>query len=220
MIRCLIALVACVVAIAAIGLRDHPDRSAPALDVPSRQTPIEAPVTADISKPAVESAPVVDKYALLLYTLAPHRHPQLVAALTAREAVDPRDLAASSERERELSRLLSNEEYSLYERLRESDAEQAVLRSFALDLDDSGDPLTPDQQHSLLLAKLAYADAIAALELTIAVNDRSDAGMEQRYATDVATVGLAHYRERFMEETRDFLNEAQWTALAAQEKDP
>ena len=164
-----------------------------------------------------DTTPFADKYAPLLDPLAPYRRQHVLEALASREVVDTADIVALADRERMLSLVLSNDEYALYEQLRESEQEVESVRALARQLEGSA-PLSAEQQRALLMAKLEHKAATAALELTLASTTIEHAGMEEIYATDVATAGLIHHQKQFLDAAHSYLDDTQWLALANQER--
>jgi hypothetical protein len=156
------------------------------------------------------------KYNALLEVLHVAAREKLQQALLARESVNPRDIYEIATYEREISKLLSQDEYALYERLRESEPERAHLERFAQQLAATS-PLTGAQERELLVAKLKHKYEVQALELQ--ANDRSDlSAMERGYARDIAVRGIDHYTKMFLDDVRVVLTEQQWLALEAFEK--
>lgn len=162
---------------------------------------------------------IAEKYALLLDGLDPSMRPRILAMLAARDNVDPLSSTSIADYERELSLALSGEKYALYEQLRESESEQASIRSFAQRLERTS-PLSLEQKHSLLLARLRSGNAIASLELQADMIDGESANMEDIYALDIATAGLAYHRQQFLNQARAFLSDEQWAALVEHEYEP
>jgi hypothetical protein len=158
------------------------------------------------------AASVAEKYDPLLVTLAAATREQLGELLIGREAAGTVDLYEITNWERRISLLLLEDEYSLYERLRESQRERAQVRAFAQQLLPTS-ALTPEQQRALLAAKLQHKDAVQTLELHAESAAMKASGMEREYARDIATQGLIHYERTFLDEARAVLSDEQWVAL-------
>ncbi len=154
---------------------------------------------AEEQEPAITIAP---KYAALLDQLPPLTASRLRALLA----------DSSARREREISLLLSAEEYSLYEQLRESDAIQAHLQVFANQVQTTS-PLHPEQQRALLLAKLNHSTAAQLLVLDPELDRANIPAMERAYARDLAAAGIDHHQRAFLDEVRPLLTAAQWSEL-------
>jgi hypothetical protein len=178
---------------------------------PPLAAPIESPAnTAALGSRAEENEQLHDrlveisaKYAALL-----DRLPLLTASRLQALLED-----SSVAREREISLLLSAEEYLLYEQLRESDALQAHLQAFASQVQTTS-PLHPDQQRALLLALLNHSTAAQLLVLDPELDQANFPAMERAYARDVAIAGIEHHDRAFLQEVRPLLTREQWSALA------
>ena len=220
MIRLAAGVFAIAVAWGALHLQTSSMRSSVefvAIDLQAR-APEEIGVHAsDDSAVADDTTLVADKYAPLLDALAPYRRQHVLEALASREIVDVADIVALADRERMLSLVLSNDEYALYEQLRESAQEIESVRALARALEGNA-PLSAEQQRVLLMAKLEHKAATAALELTLASTNIEHAAMEEIYASDVATAGLIHHRQQFLDAAHSYLDDTQWLALANQER--
>jgi hypothetical protein len=155
---------------------------------------------------------VARKYAVLFVALAPDARESLHRILVARESPVQDDAAEAAQWERRLSILLRQDEYALYEQLRESTREQAQLQAFARKVLETA-PLTPHQQHELLRAKLRHKQQRETLELQVDTPRPDLSIMEDGYARDVALQGVKHYAREFLDETRTVLSEEQWLAL-------
>ena len=164
-------------------------------------------------QPSPSTTAVPQKYAALLDQLPPMTASQLQALLQP----DTSDLAQLTAREREISLLLSADEYSLYEQLRESADIQTHLQTFA-DQIQSTHPLHPQQQRALLLAKLNHSAAAQMLTLDPQSAHPDMPAMEHTYARDVAVQGIDHHQRAFLEEVRPALTHEQWLALAEFER--
>ncbi|GFE80497.1 hypothetical protein GCM10011487_24970 [Steroidobacter agaridevorans] len=154
-------------------------------------------------------------YAVLLDQLPPVTVSRLQTLLADSEQVT--DLALLAAREREISLLLSAEEYSLYEQLRGSDAIQAHLQAFANQVETTS-PLHPEQRRGLLLAKLNHSTAAQLLVLDSELDEANIPAMERAYARDVAAAGIEHHERAFLDEVRPLLTTEQWSALAEFER--
>ncbi len=136
---------------------------------------------------------------------------QVLHALTLRETEDS-SIDAAIEIERQLSRLLDAQQYALYERLRDSQSDQAFVQAFARSL-DAELALSESQQRGLLLARLEHLYEVQALELQASVPRDDLATMEREYVRDVALQGIAHHRQQFLQAARAVLTSEQWRAL-------
>jgi hypothetical protein len=161
---------------------------------------------------------VADKYAALLETLTPDMRAQLSDLLANREVVDQTNLSEAAHWERQISLLLREDDYALYEQLRESQLEQARLQAFADQLLPIS-PLTSRQQHELLLAKLQHTRQVQALELQLDAPRADLSAMESGYARDIAAQGIGHHNRTFLEDVRWVLTEQQRLALERIETD-
>lgn len=164
-------------------------------------------------EPSSLSAAVSRKYAALLDQLPPLTASRLRTLL----GTETSDLAELATREREISLLLSSDEYSLYERLRESADIQAHLQRFTEQV-QSTCPLHPEQQRALLLAKLNHSATAQLLALDPAAEQTNLPAMERAYARDVALQGVDHHQRAFLAEMRPVLTSPQWLALAEFER--
>jgi hypothetical protein len=137
---------------------------------------------------------------------------RLLKILAAKENLQPENLVQISALDRELSLLLSENDYALYEQLRESDREQSHVHAFAKEVLGTS-PLTPQQQDELLLARLKHQRELQALDLQLTADRPDLAPMEASYVRDVATQGIRHYAQAFLADARSILTDQQWLAL-------
>jgi hypothetical protein len=169
---------------------------------------------APITVPEVRFDPrMAAKYDVLLTSLDPTTRTQLQNALVARETEGHESFEKAAKWEREISLLLREDDYVLYELLRESDRERAEIDALARHLSPSA-PLNERQRRDLLIAKLANKYEMQALELRTETQRTDISAMEAGYAHDVAAQGVAHYEHAFRDSARSILTEEQWIALS------
>lgn len=206
-------LIACVGAVAVAWWMSSKETSNPESTPPPppQLERIDSPVDAAAPPPrSEEQEPAIAisaKYAALFDLLPPLTASRLQTLLA----------DSSAAREREISLLLTAEEYSLYEQLRESDAIQAHLQAFANHVQTTS-PLHPEQQRALLLAKLNHSTAAQLLVLDPELDQANIPAMERAYARDVAIAGIEHHDRAFLDEVRPLLTTEQWSALAEFER--
>jgi hypothetical protein len=160
---------------------------------------------------------VAIKYEALLAALTPDTRDQLQRILVAREATQDSDVLEVARWERHVSLLLLEDEYVLYEQLREAESERAHLGAFAQQ-GLATSPLTSEQQHDLLIAKLKYKRQAQALEFQADTPRLDLPAMENGYARDIGLQGVYHYTRAFLDEVRTVLSDEQWRALEHFEK--
>ena len=163
------------------------------------------------------------KYRYLLedVQLDPASRPQLVRLLIAREGLvrDP-DAANLQDRltdiEHQLDALLGAADREHYRSLRESDVEQSRLGDYGGGIDQLA-PLDDDQMKRLLAAKLR-CKAIFERELGDADLDQPVLSVDARArAYTIVNAALDHYRDAFLREAAEILDDQQIVLLTSYE---
>jgi hypothetical protein len=157
------------------------------------------------------STSVLTHYSLLFAATAPATHERLKKLLMARESVATDDLITAAHWERELSLLLGDDLYAFCESLRRARAEHDQILAFSTSV-PRNEALTGSQLQELLVAKLKYKDARAALELRAEL-DAQLPPMERDYANDITEQALIRHRIEYMDAARTALTEQQWLLL-------
>jgi hypothetical protein len=167
--------------------------------------------------PAALTATVAAKYAALLAMLPRATQMRLLQVLAAQQRTEPTNLVEIAELERQVSVLLSQSDYALYEQLREADDDRSHVQAFTRQVIETT-PLTSEQQHDLLLARLKHQRERQTLALQLEDGRPEAPTMESGYARDVAVEAERHYAQTFLEDARSILNAQQWLALEKFEK--
>lgn len=213
-----LGLLAFVAALAAIAL--FPNEKRASLPSTAQASGRDVALTSATARIAVPERPVsisspstssLARYSPLLAATAPATHERLQQLLMARESAPMDDLIAAARWERELSLLLGDDLYAFYESLRRAGTEHDQILAFSMSVPPHT-ALTASQLQELLVAKLHYNDARAALELSAEV-DAQLPPMERDYASDIADRALTRHRMQYMDAARTVLTEQQWLLL-------
>lgn len=208
-----------------LAIKDRPqDVAATAETVVARPTP--AVYTQPVeSSPMLEQEPALTMDALAdaaVFARVEHKYRFLIAEVDQEQVQEVRrrllereseaNLVARNRMDGELGRLLSEEAFAYYQRLKDSDLEQHHLAEYTGGISGVA-PLDEGQERLVLDAKLRQKQRYAAIMRDIGLEREALSVEEREYAHEKAAEALAQYREEFLMEVAPSLTPEQYTLL-------
>lgn len=147
------------------------------------------------------------------YLLADARHPGLMQLLLEREHIASLDDPAVVRIENALRALLPANHYATFTLLKDSDEEQHHLLEYAGGISDAM-PLTAQQQRAVLEVKLRHKQAYEATLARSGLDRGALSIAEREYAHRALAAALSAYRNDYLQEVRNVLEEEQYVLLS------